>query len=500
MTSSGGRYPTHGATSLGGDPGFRTLATGRLGLPPLPIGSRGDRSLRVLNETRGLAFALTIPFGVLALLFMGDVTTVQWIAVAWVLVLGITAYWRSRDPLHPLVFPILYLATVCLVVPLHVATSRQDLGRVLVHSLDGPAPGILLLGFLTFVVGSMAGLRNVEIQSAATARSIDRPEMMELSGRLLLVASGLLKLVQIRLAAGRVYGENQVGGGAFSLITTLTEGLFLSAIALLCVARHVQGKSPVHLVDLLIVLAYGGASGILLGSRSELIAPMLILLWGLSRYRRVPMVLLLAVTAAVISAFSYIQTTRGASTADSKSPLETTLIDLSSPYYLLDELAARVPDPVGYTSGQTYIAALEMMLPSPIRQVLMPSTDPPATATFIYRDIINFTDVNQGFGFAYPAEAYLNFGLLGVGASGFLLGFLLATAYAASLHLQVGRLVTMVYPLLVACLPYGYRSDSLGMTKMVLYPLIFMALARLGARQARRQSAAGAHNKQGEHP
>jgi hypothetical protein len=133
-----------------------------------------------------------------------------------------------------------------------------------------------------------------------------------------------------------------------------------------------------------------------------------------------------------------------------------------------------VPSQVDFYWGSTYLEALKYMLPGPISRALF--GDPTGTGVFAYRDLIDFHYPNQGFGFAVPTEAYLNFGFPGVAIVALGLGVLYAWAHAMALRNRYG-ISMLLYPLLVSYLAFGLRSDALNQLKNILYPLIICVLA-----------------------
>ena len=78
-----------------------------------------------------------------------------------------------------------------------------------------------------------------------------------------------------------------------------------------------------------------------------------------------------------------------------------------------------------------------------------------------FRNLIGFTDPNQGFAESYPSEAYLNAGLPGCLLAGVFFGALMGWAWRkrrAVPRQGAGR----PFPVLLAGLVYGFRSDALA--------------------------------------
>jgi oligosaccharide repeat unit polymerase len=214
---------------------------------------------------------------------------------------------------------------------------------------------------------------------------------------------------------------------------------------------------------------------VLLGSRGEAIAPIVLFLWFRLQFgkpvRVFALVLVGALTAVLFAAVSSLR----ASNTVRYPVFEEFLWQTSSPQLLTSVVTARVPSAWPFFEGDTYLKALQNFLPGPISRALF--GDVQGTGALVYRDIAGITSANQGYGFALPTEAYLNFGNWGVLIIAALLGAIIGFAYKwANDPNRSFKLSSFVYPLVISYLPYGLRSDFLGQFKSIVYPLIILGV------------------------
>jgi hypothetical protein len=220
------------------------------------------------------------------------------------------------------------------------------------------------------------------------------------------------------------------------------------------------------------------------GSRGNAIALLLVL--TLAHVQRRGKVFAVAVGAIVMAVFGVVvlqYRSAAAGHATNASAADILIGDMTVAGFSTGATAEVVPHDVGYAHGATLVAALERQLPSPIA---IPLFGPPNdTAARRFRNLVGFDNPNQGIGYSIPAEGYLNFGRVGV--FGLCLGLGLAFAWAyARFDFDTARTTRLLYPVLVAVLPFGLRSDSLGLIKSVLYAAILIQVALVVARKASR--------------
>ena len=210
------------------------------------------------------------------------------------------------------------------------------------------------------------------------------------------------------------------------------------------------------------------------------------MLWAhhtyVKRLRAWTLALLIVFVLGVFTTVGYEREPTG--TVGRPSVLQSSLVDIASPTFITANVVSDVPAEHPYYLGTTYLAAWERQLPGFIANRILgsPATATTPTGSFAYRDLIGFTNPNQGYGFAFPAESYINFGMPGVFLTGAGLGWLLAWSYRRC-RADPSRAIHLLYPVLISTLPDGFRTDALGELKMVLYPMIILALVLYKARQ-----------------
>jgi hypothetical protein len=95
------------------------------------------------------------------------------------------------------------------------------------------------------------------------------------------------------------------------------------------------------------------------------------------------------------------------------------------------------------------------------------------TGSYVFRTLSGLANQNMGYGFAIPAEGYLNFGAVGAFLLPMVAGAVLAWLYS---HFSPDgtRAINLVYAVAVGTLLFAWRSDVLGAVKGVLYPAIII--------------------------
>lgn len=98
--------------------------------------------------------------------------------------------------------------------------------------------------------------------------------------------------------------------------------------------------------------------------------------------------------------------------------------------------------------------------------------------------MIGFTNPDLGLGYSVPAEGYLNFGIVGLLIACFTVGTVLAWTHSRARWGELS-IPAIIYPLALSLLPVLLRSDALGLTKLLAYPLIAAAIILALARSVR---------------
>jgi hypothetical protein len=283
-------------------------------------------------------------------------------------------------------------------------------------------------------------------------------------------------------AGGAVYtrGIGQITATSSKGLDAVTGPVALTAVIMILAAHRTAGRSRLmSWVDWGLIGTFIALTG-LTGSRAGPIS--LLVLLTLAHTHRGGGVRAVVVSLVVMGMFGvgvleYRTAARGAQSTDSASDI--LLGDMTVAAFTVGATAAAVPSDMPYQNGRTLGAAALRQLPSPIAIPLFgPAHD---TGTWKFREIIGLSNPNFGVGFSLPADGYLNFGRVGVFGICGLLGMLFAWAYPR-LDFASGRPLGLFYPVLVASLPFGLRSDALGTTKNLLYAMIVLAVIMVASR------------------
>jgi hypothetical protein len=290
------------------------------------------------------------------------------------------------------------------------------------------------------------------------------------------MAAGAFAQAAVAVArAGEVYGADQVQYGLVPLLGSAAGAALLAGLVLVAVVTA-RTVAPGRLRDLLrgpewaALAVYVLAVGVT-GNRAGMIAPVVFLAWAYSaQVRTIPLRRVAAGAVAVLAVAGVIGAWRtGSALPDSPAAvIRSAAGDVSSPAWITAQTAARVPSQVPYSRGSTYAAAVVAQVPGPVARRLGATS---RTASARFRDLIGFSDPDQGFAESYPSEAYLNFGLPGCMGAGLFLGAVMGWAWRRC-RVKAGRPRDLLYPVLLAGLAYGLRSDALTQVKDALYPLL----------------------------
>jgi hypothetical protein len=419
---------------------------------------------------------------------------------------------RDAGWFHPLALPFAALAIMSFAAPLWVYLTRMPAGGLYDpgHPPAVPSPLavpmtlaaceallLVLVGYLTGVVAALA--RTPRPSARKPSLPVFRQGMRG-AGLALMTAGAGAGLAVAWLNRGTVYGAGQFEYGPAAVLQPIAATALLAGL----ITVTLVGEEPGRLRDLLrgrewlILTAYLLAVA-LTGARGGLLPPLVYLAWAYgTRVRQVSLRQVTAALVVTVVAGAMIASYRSGDGLSPGSPDAVTtraVSAVSSPAWLTQETVAAVPSIFPYTHGSTYLAAAEGQLPGPLARSLGATR---RTASAVFRDIIGFTNPGQGFAESLPSEAYLNFGLMGCLSAGVFLGLLMGWAWRKAGAYGV-RPRDLLYPVLLAGLIAGFRSDALAQVKEVLYPLlvtgVLMAGFRLQAnaprRAARRRSRSG---------
>lgn len=440
-----------------------------------------------LPTFHGRLFLAVLVLAGAVLLWLLDLPVWYFLVSLVAVILGSATYWyrrSSRDLFHPLVFPTMYISYVLFSPWVYMTVTEQPIGIIDPASVHGPAIWVMMFTVLGWFLGSLTFLEVgvTERPNHVRYQTENTSNLFVHIGRILLVLLVVGRLTQIRLFAGKVYGANQFQYDVASQLATAVLGLFIVATLLVIIGNLGRERKPLGRYDWCLFLVIAGLGLVFLGSRADVVAPTIIVLWAYGKKHRLRPGAVLAVMACAVQLFVYVGDNRGVGSPVVHEPLlARSLLDTSSPYMITDNLTRSVPALTPYLGGRTYAVSLEMMLPGSISRLLV--SEAPQTATIVYRQIEGQTDPNASVGFSLPSEAYLNFGMSGALTVGLLVGSVFGMAYRRSTSRRRGSAGDYFYPILAAAVPYGLRSDALGQMKMALYPLLILTVISLIVRR-----------------
>jgi hypothetical protein len=196
--------------------------------------------------------------------------------------------------------------------------------------------------------------------------------------------------------------------------------------------------------------------------------------------RRGPAVAALAAGGTLVVAAAYLAQLRGGATLGPSAILNQGTI-LFVDTYVMD----MVPRAVPYQYGETYLSAVLSLLPQNL------GSDPYTLSDWLVATYA--PGVSTGYGFSLTAEAYLNFGLLGIPVV-----FAALTAVQRFLvnRLDRGPFYPYASVLFTVCWMYGFRGESVVMLRTLVYGAILYAAVHLTSLRQRD----GADHPRGSRP
>ena len=393
--------------------------------------------------------------------------------------LGASALAR-RDWFHPSAFPVLYVSVTLSFPALYLVFIGGSVGAINPSDVSGEVIAIFGLTIVGLLAGVFAGTR-VRAPGSSSSRLID-PRRLRLLGRGTLFVSLVLRGTVLAANAGGRYGEGSVNFGAGQALDNLAVALFFVGCCLVVVGNlHIEGKA-VGRWDLLLLAGFATPT-LVSGSRGELIAPFLFVCWAHHTYvRTIGLKLLVGLTLITLVVFQGVLGIRAGESfyGGLQEGTERTLIAVGTPLLITHSLVERVPG--GFSGGDTYVAAAKRQLPGPIAVAVFGPPDD--TGTFVFREIMNFDSPDAGFGFSFPSESYLNFGLPGAFGAAVLAGLIVGLAFVPRPALPT-RAAHLLYPVIVVWMPFALKADALAQVKTVLYPMLIFTLAFALSRSAR---------------
>lgn len=380
---------------------------------------------------------------------------------------------------HPAGFPLLYCALVLLAPALFIRTTGAHLGLVDKTMVSSQVITILLSCLAGIGVGTAGGLL---LGRAKRDRSrhhlIDHRKLHRLGvGFLCLVA--VAEALLFRMTRGQVYGAEQLTYGLKSIISSFVFVGLMSGTVVTVLANVGLGHGVLRRGDALVVAVAMGMA-LATGARAPVIGPSLFVLWAYHTHvRRLTAARVLVAGIVLLFAIQFVGAVRGPGAGSALPNSTAVLIDrtlgqLASPIYVTHQVVALVPSAVAFTSGSTYVAALQRQLPGPVSLAVF--GDPTDAGAYAFRRVTNYYDDSNGFAFSLPSEGYLNFGMAGVWMSAIAVGLLLGASYRRTQQLY-WKASHCLYPIVMSAIPYGLRSDALALVKLILYPSLALAVA-----------------------
>jgi hypothetical protein len=423
-------------------------------------------------------------------------TLATWVAALVLVVTALVAFARKGRHagwFHPLSLPFATLAVMSLGAVLWVHFTHEAIGllydagnqpavtstlAVGVSIVACEALALVVLGYIVGVGAAFVLSKQAKPAAADGRWPMFRYGDMRRGGFLLLATGAVAQVAVAVIERGTTYGANQLQYGLASVLapgaaTALLVGLILVTLT----GSHTV--KPRYLRKLLrdrewVALSLYMLAVVVTGERGLLINPFVYLAWVYSTQVRVIAIkwIVAGVVLALIggSAISHYRSEGGLSPGSPSTIIGNAVGDVSSPAWLTQQTVIHVPSTTGYTHGSTYLAAVEAQLPGPLARAV---GAPTRTASAVFRNIIGFSNPNQGFAESLPSEAYLNFGLPGCAGVGLFLGALMGWAWRKHRATAV-RARDLLYPVLLAGLIGGFRSDALTQIKEVLYPMLIV--------------------------
>jgi hypothetical protein len=408
-------------------------------------------------------------------------------ALAVALIVAVT----RRRWFHPLSLPLALVAVMCLAAPLWVQATRQSTGLLygpgyeppgepLAAALSPAACAALVLVVAGYLAGAAWMLAVTKVMAPPDAIPAFRYRSMRGAGFALLLAGAAAQALTTLAGAGAAYGADQLQYGLGSLLASAAVTAALAGLAVATIATPgceratrmrdlLRGREWAALGVFMVAVAASG-------QRGGLIVPGVYLAWAFStRVRPIPWRWALAALLLALwggAAIAHNRADGGLWPGSPAAVAASAVGAVSSPAWLTQQTIEHVPSQTAYLHGSTYLAAAEAQLPGPVSRRLGATT---RTASAVFRDIIGFTDPNDGFSESFPSEAYLNFGLPGCLGAGLFLGALMGWAWRRRRDAPAGAR-HLLYPVLLADLVYGFRSDALSQAKGVLYPMVIIAV------------------------
>lgn len=329
---------------------------------------------------------------------------------------------------------------------------------------------VLVLFFLGLLIGCLAPVRR-RVGPDVAVWTKPRPITLLAGYAALLLVAGMRVAQLVVNGAG---SWNLSRGTDFSLASQfeiVASVLPLVGVALLLLGDH-RDRCVVLAPGALIILAVWASAALAIGTRDDVIGPLVMLTWAYHcRVRRLRMRVIACLAVAGLLLFALAGVWRvGGSLATTGEPLAELVRPISSGTNTTALTVHRVPASSPYLYGETYFSSLKYALPA--GSLRGQTEDLPAALRF--PSLINYT-ANSGLGFSPIAEAYWNFGLVGAFLVPVLIGSVMRWCYARSRAFAITP-IHLLYAVALARVPIALRSDFLQQYKGVLIALALISI------------------------
>ena len=422
----------------------------------------------------GFRYAVFTKVVLVGIWLMGLIEPALLPAVAWTQYAVIVGYFLlgRAGAASPFGFGAIYSGFVILAPASYVILLDRPLQPFINDSSVRPQTIELLFGSWTAIVAGICVaslfMRPLsEVQRDRSALSGIVPGPLDITAaRVLLVAALSIRILTLVLFGRNSFLQQTSLTGISALEPAVTLALIVSAVLYAGATR--SDSSVFRRADFVLFCAFGLAS-IAIGSRGELLAPIIILFLSRRNITKRTLIAGVAGIVGLLLAFVVVENTRSAAAAAAASTsIESVVLHpISSPTRVADHLVSFEAEP---RNGSTYLWSLVYALPGPAGTAIGGPTH--GTATLEYHEVIDFRGPG-GLGFNVLAEPYLNFGRRIIGPAGFLTGLAinwLANVSARGTHLW-RRSISLA---LVASVPALLRTDALAVLNTIALPTLFL--------------------------
>lgn len=394
---------------------------------------------------------------------------------------------RKADLFGPLGFPSLYIGFVMLGPSTYVWLAGESIGSFLKPSDLNTEAIIASAGtFLAFTLGASIVSLGRHWRTMPYSR-VQRPLLAAPLARqvLRLIARVVLGLCVVqRLAVLWIFGFGSFGlqgnsfSGFFVVEPLVTVAIMGATLSLLAGGLRFRSLRPSDLLDWGILACFIVLS-LAIGSRSELIAPIVAAAYWWYRSSGASNKVIIVLIALAYSVLTLLQLVRTAFSSAGINPegltfgFEVLLRPVASP----TKIAAQVTDVInvhGPLMGSTYTTAVKYLLPDPLGSWVF-GGPPTGAGSLSFAKLAGYGGP-AGLGFSFSGEPLLNFGLGWFWLVPMLMGVLVAVLYARTLR-RGSFVAGLWYVVLIARIPLSMRDDFLQILKGVVFAFLFVYLS-----------------------